>query len=677
MQESFLNSPLMYSIALTLIHFLWQGVLVALALKTLLTFLPNQKSQLRYTLSFVAMGLNLVIPFITFFIIYKPFYLQLVQSASYSPILSLEFTQIIIKENGWYANIADYLPYITVLWLLIVSTLSLKLLVQLHAVNKLPKQNTITPDINLLIRFKTLSEQIGIKKVPTLVLSLNTHVPMAIGWIKPIVLIPVSMLTGLTPTQLDMLILHELAHIRRYDYFVNFLQTIVETILFFHPCVMWVSNQMRNEREYCSDDIAVKHCGDPIAYAHTLADTASLCNKHRNHSIPTMAIAASGGDLTQRVLRLVNQHHCASSNKVSQWFAALSILFVVLFISSQQIFKLVEIELDVINYQSTIEIKDHQLLITSPEIFKQNQVNHDVVQNSYLSEQSTIEKPLIENSVSKQSPAQINKKSSFAKKTPINKPIKIITNTPSNTRITLENTNISTPNTLNKIVDATIKTTLPKSKLVELVIVSPEEKNAFIVKEKPKKDEIEAKLAEIETSTIKKYVSNNTNSLADLVQIQTITKADTEVSPPLIDNLYQNTSTQSDAEPVKLAVNNTHNYGSNYDSLHLYNISQKMVNKKTQRASPQEAELIYSIPPKYPSTAKRKGIELEVKVDFTIDNEGNVIDIIFPAIKHHMHYFKTSVRSAIEKWRFKPAKTNGQAVDSKMSKIFSFSLHEQ
>jgi len=667
MQESFLNSPLMYSIALTLIHFLWQGVLVALALKTLLTFLPNQKSQLRYTLSAAAMGLNLVIPIITFFIIYKPFYLQLVPSAPYSAILDLEFTQIIIKENGWYANIADYLPYITVLWLLIVSILSLKLLVQLHAVNKLPKQNTITPDVNLLTRFKALSQQVGIKKVPTLILSLNTHVPMAIGWIKPIVLIPVSMLTGLTPTQLDMLILHELAHIRRYDYFVNFLQTIVETILFFHPCVMWVSNQMRNEREYCSDDIAVKHCGDPIAYAHTLADTASLCNKHRNHSIPNMAMAASGGDLTQRVLRLVNQHHCASSNKVSQWFAALTILVIVLFISSQQIFKLVEIELDTINYQSKIEMKDHQLSINSHEIFIQNPVNNDNVQDGPLSKLSTIEQPIIENSFSKQSAAQINKKSSFDKKIPIK------TNTPANTQKIPENPNISTPSTLNKIVVTAIKDPLPKNKLV---MISSKEENALTVKGQQQSDEIETKLAEIETSTIKKYVSNSTNSLDDLVQIQTNSKTAPDLSPSLINSFYHDTLTQSDVESVKPVINNTNNYG----SLHLYNISQKMLNKKAKGAnqvSPQEAELIYSIPPKYPSTAKRKGIELEVKVDFTIDNEGNVTDIIFPAIKHHMHYFKTSVRSAIEKWRFKPAKNNGQAVDSQMSKIFSFSLHEQ
>ena len=159
---------------------------------------------------------------------------------------------------------------------------------------------------------------------------------MAIGWLKPVVLIPFSMVSGLTPQQLDMLLLHELAHIRRHDYLVNFLQTLVETLLFFHPTVRWVSKQMRNEREYCSDDIAVQHGSSAIAYAHTLADTASLCQKHRHHAIPSMAMAASGGDLKQRVVRLLeNQPHCSQTTDSGKWLASFTILLAIIFGFSQ------------------------------------------------------------------------------------------------------------------------------------------------------------------------------------------------------------------------------------------------------------------------------------------------------------------------------------------------------
>ena len=150
------------------------------------------------------------------------------------------------------------------------------------------------------------------------------------------VLLPATMVTGLNSAQLEMLILHELAHIRRHDYLVNFLQTLIELLFFFHPGVHWIGKQMRNEREYCSDDIAVQHCGDAIAYAHTLTDTASLCAKNHFHTIPTMAMAASGGDLKERVLRLVD-HHCAPTNNTSKWLAAVSLLLALALLSVNQL----------------------------------------------------------------------------------------------------------------------------------------------------------------------------------------------------------------------------------------------------------------------------------------------------------------------------------------------------
>lgn len=181
MQESFLNSPLIYSIALTLIHFLWQGVLVALALKTALIFISNQKSQLRYAFSSAAMILNLILPLITFFIIYKPEYLKLTQKLSNVSITGFEFTQVTSKQGEWYSNLIEYLPYLAIIWLCVISVLSLKLLIELYSVNQLPKHNTLAPDIDLFNRFKTLSHQVGVRKVPHLLLSLNTNVPMAIG----------------------------------------------------------------------------------------------------------------------------------------------------------------------------------------------------------------------------------------------------------------------------------------------------------------------------------------------------------------------------------------------------------------------------------------------------------------------------------------------------------------
>jgi len=115
-----------------------------------------------------------------------------------------------------------------------------------------------------------------------------------------VVLVPASTLAGLSPQQLEAILAHELAHVRRHDYLANLLQTAVETLLFYHPAVWWVSAQIRRERENCCDDLAVAVCGDRLGYARALVDLEGL-----RIEAPRLALAASGGSLTDRIRRLV------------------------------------------------------------------------------------------------------------------------------------------------------------------------------------------------------------------------------------------------------------------------------------------------------------------------------------------------------------------------------------
>src|SRR5256714_11141110 len=128
------------------------------------------------------------------------------------------------------------------------------------------------------------------------------QVPAVIGWLRPVVLLPASALMGLTPLQLDALLAHELAHVRRYDYLVNVIQSVIETLLFYHPAVWWVSQQVREEREHCCDDLAVAVCGDAHFYA-----TALLGMERLRITPPGFALAAAGrgGSLMGRIRRLV------------------------------------------------------------------------------------------------------------------------------------------------------------------------------------------------------------------------------------------------------------------------------------------------------------------------------------------------------------------------------------
>ena len=121
-----------------------------------------------------------------------------------------------------------------------------------------------------------------------------------LGWVRPVILLPASALTGLTPLQLEALLAHELAHVRRYDYLVNLVQSVIETLLFYHPAVWWISARVRDEREHCCDDLAVAVCGDPHFYASALLGMERL-----RVTTPTLALSAAGGSLMGRVRRLV------------------------------------------------------------------------------------------------------------------------------------------------------------------------------------------------------------------------------------------------------------------------------------------------------------------------------------------------------------------------------------
>jgi hypothetical protein len=129
-------------------------------------------------------------------------------------------------------------------------------------------------------------------------------VPTVVGWLRPVILVPTAALTGMSTQQLEAILAHELSHVRRHDYLVNLMQTLVETMLFYHPAVWWVSNRIRDERENCCDDVAVQACGDAVLYARALTRMEELrCSPLQ----PGLVMAADGGSLVQRVRRLVGR----------------------------------------------------------------------------------------------------------------------------------------------------------------------------------------------------------------------------------------------------------------------------------------------------------------------------------------------------------------------------------
>jgi uncharacterized protein (TIGR03435 family) len=148
--------------------------------------------------------------------------------------------------------------------------------------------------------------------------------PVVIGWLQPVVLLPVAALAGLTPEQVRAILAHELAHVRRHDAVVNFAQTLAETLLFYHPAVWWVSSRIRAEREHCCDDVALAVSGDAYAYASALAELESW-----RATEPGFSLAATGGPLLRRVARVLAPPAARSSRGGLTFTLTLALIFVV------------------------------------------------------------------------------------------------------------------------------------------------------------------------------------------------------------------------------------------------------------------------------------------------------------------------------------------------------------
>ena len=153
-----------------------------------------------------------------------------------------------------------------------------------------------------------LRERLGLQRAVGIVITQQTDGPSVVGWLRPVILLPAATLLGLSEQQLAAVLTHELAHIRRHDYLVNLVQNLVETLLFYHPAVWWTSARMRQERELCCDDAAVDSCGDALCYARAL----TVLEKLRGAGV-SLAMGSTGGSLLFRVRRLMGLQPCETA----------------------------------------------------------------------------------------------------------------------------------------------------------------------------------------------------------------------------------------------------------------------------------------------------------------------------------------------------------------------------
>jgi len=326
-----LSGPLAQSIGWALLHLVWQGAIVAAILASALALMARRTANARYAISCAALALLPLLAVITAWRAYEepPLPLEGGSAVLRAQALPLDLakaaavhaTRATLRSVGEIAH--DALPNVVLLWLVGVTLLSIRLVVSWGRIKKLAQ--TASPATETWERTLTrLSDALALRRGVAILESAAVEVPTVIGWLKPLILLPMSTISALKPEEIEMLLAHELAHIRRHDFFVNLMQTAVETLMFYHPAAWWISHRIRIEREHCCDDMAIETCGSALRYARALTHLEEL----RAHPAE-LALAANGGSLLTRIRRLVSSTDDAASD-TSRWGAAAAVLAVVI-----------------------------------------------------------------------------------------------------------------------------------------------------------------------------------------------------------------------------------------------------------------------------------------------------------------------------------------------------------
>jgi beta-lactamase regulating signal transducer with metallopeptidase domain len=296
---NWLTPSALHSLGWTLLHFLWQGTAVAALAAVLMT--ACRRASVRYVLAVAALVLMLAAAVATF--------LFLTSSATTgtlaksSPVLEtrVPITDNFVSASSGFSRLSpsDTLPWLVEAWLLGVAFFSLRSAGGFLLLERERRRQSLALSDDVLELCHTLQHQLGLNRIVRYCECAWLQAPAVIGWFRPIVLLPVTALTGLSEEQLQLVIVHELAHIQRLDPFVNVFQICVETLLFYHPAVWWLNKRIRAERENCCDDVAVSVCGNAVEYARAL----TLMEEWR--SAPALAMAANRGPLSERIFRVL------------------------------------------------------------------------------------------------------------------------------------------------------------------------------------------------------------------------------------------------------------------------------------------------------------------------------------------------------------------------------------
>ncbi len=314
---SYISDGTVKAICWTLIHSLWIGMIIALLAGIVISATRKSAANIRYSLLCSILVLFVLSVSVTFCLELQatragepayhtgPLMRHGVGLTDGNPV---RYAPVVIHENlpdraidllNQNANI------IFMVWLLFFTLKSLKMISGLLYIQRIRNYKVHEVADEFKHRIELFAGQIGIRQTVRLVQSELVKVPVAVGWLKPVILLPMGILLQLSPEQLNSILWHELAHIRRRDYMVNILQGLVETIFFFNPGLLWLSSLIRAEREACCDDIVLSRTNRRANYLEALL----AFNQNDFKQVRLAMSIGSGNQLRDRLKRMVSQEN--------------------------------------------------------------------------------------------------------------------------------------------------------------------------------------------------------------------------------------------------------------------------------------------------------------------------------------------------------------------------------
>jgi beta-lactamase regulating signal transducer with metallopeptidase domain len=297
----------------SLLHFLWQGFALAAIASIGMTLF--RRASARYivgVLTLLAMVASVALTFVL--LLNSQSALQVTEAVATPVVVFVQKTflvqpmQPILKGAPAVRSLSSQaLPLLVEFWLAGVLFFTLRTAGSLIYLERLRRAASISVAPRLFAKCRELQARLGLQRVIRFCECRWLDAPAVIGWFRPVVLLPVRALMGLSEDQIEAVIAHELAHVRRFDSFVNLFQVIAESLLFFHPAVWWLNKRVRAERENCCDDVAIAACGNHLGYAR------ALTTMEQWRATPALGLAANGSPLAARISRILGLRHAAEN----------------------------------------------------------------------------------------------------------------------------------------------------------------------------------------------------------------------------------------------------------------------------------------------------------------------------------------------------------------------------